>query len=233
MRTLLACIAALLLAGTVTAHEAGDGVRFVDRSGALVPLDAAHGSVPALLILGYAHCRDLCPLTLTGVVEALEKTPLVPMRDYRAIFASIDPTDDDASLARLRDERIPGSLRPAWTFVRGDARATERLLRAVGFEARREEDGTYAHPEGFVVVTPTGRVARYFSGVRFDSAALAQAVRDARSERIEGFVDRVLLICAHLDPAKGRYTVAILDALRVIALVGLVAGAIFWIRARA
>jgi len=233
VKIFLACVAVLLCAGSACAHEADEGARFVDRTGALVPLDAARGNVPVLLVLGYAHCRDLCPTTLTGVVEALESSRLVPLRDYRAIFASIDPSDDDASLARLRDERIPPALRPAWTFVREDAEGTDALTRAVGFEARGEEGGTYAHPEGFVVVTPSGHVARYFSGVRFDSASLVRAVRDAGAERTEGFVDRVLLVCAHLDPTKGRYTAAILDALRVIALMGLVAGAIFWFRTRA
>src|SRR5690348_14177813 len=107
-----------------------------------------YGRAPVVLVLGYFGCVNLCGTTLTGVDEALRDTGLAAGRDYNALFVSVDP----------RDETAVPERRPGWHFLTGAA-AAARVAQAVGFRYRFEkESGQFAHPAGFVVLTPKGRI---------------------------------------------------------------------------
>ncbi|HEX4926391.1 MAG TPA: SCO family protein [Burkholderiales bacterium] len=226
-----ALLVVLLLPITVAAADASTVGNFDPHAGAAVPAQLAFregrigdyfGRAPVVLVLGYLGCTNLCGTTLNGVAQALHDTGLVPERDYRALFVSIDP----------RDERAPPERRPGWHFLTGAASAA-RVARVVGFDYQFEkESGQYAHPAGFVVLTPEGRVSRYFEGVRFDSGELKQALSGAGQGKTSNAFEQLLLVCFH-DPENGRYTATILASIRV-AMIALLAGAAFfaWRRLR-
>lgn len=86
----------------------------------------------------------------------------------------------------------------------------------------------FAHASGFLVATPQGRISRYFLGVRHDPKALRSALDAASGESIGSLVDRLVLLCAHLDPTLGRFSQAVLLALRLLGI-GLVLGLAGWI----
>jgi protein SCO1/2 len=187
----------------------------VDDAGRAVTLGDALGTKPAVLVLGYLACRDLCPTTLAGATHALRASGLDPGRDYRALFVSIDPRESVAELRKEKAERIGARARGAWTFLRGEAPAIARLARGVGFRYRYEPArDAFAHAAGFVVLTPAGTVSSYFPGVSFDGGALATALRDAGAGAEGPAASPLLLLCYHFDPRTGRYTLAILDLLR-------------------
>jgi len=196
--------------------------------GASVPLDLrfADERAPVVLVLGYLRCPNLCDTTLAGVTEGLRMAGLRPGSDYRALFVSIDPRDTPALAAEAKAKRVPAGALGAWRFLTGDAAA---VARAVGFRYARDGD-EYAHPAGFVVLTPEGTVSRYFPGVRFDPGEVRAALADARRGEAGPLARPLLLLCAHLDPA-GRYTAAIVDALRAAAVLFLAGGALFVWRA--
>jgi protein SCO1/2 len=198
-------------------------VSFTPHPGARVPaLDEYYGGPPIVLVLGYLGCVNLCGTTLTGVNLALRDTKLVSDRDYRALFVSVDP----------RDEKAPRKRRPGWHFVT-DAASAAKVAKAVGFRYRYEEDsGQFAHPAGFVVLTPDGTVSRYFEGVRFDGAELRNAILDARQGQVQSTWDRLVLVCFH-DPLGGRNTPAVMMAVRIAMLLLVAAAGLFaWRRLR-
>ena len=85
------------------------------------------------------------------------------------------------------------------------------------------------HPEGIVVLGPEGRIARYLFGASFDPADLRLALTEAGHGRTGSLSDRLLLLCYHFDPATGRYSARILDALRIlIGLCGVGAAIFAW-----
>jgi protein SCO1/2 len=112
----------------------------------------------------------------------------------------------------------------------GTPTALAALAQQVGFgyapdadaDARTDDAGRasrYVHAAGFVVVTPQGRISRYLYGVRFDARELRLALDAAAAGRIGGPVlDRLLLLCAHFDPAIGRHSGAVMNLLRGIGL---------------
>ena len=165
------------------------------------------GARPVVLVLGYFGCRHLCPLLVEGVSEALAQSGLTADRDYSALFVSIDP----------RDEAAPPKRRAGWHLLSGAASAAS-LARTVGFRFFYDkESGEFAHPAGFLLLTPQGEVARYFPGVRFDAQLVKTAIADAARGETSNVFERFLLRCFH-DPVTGKYSQAVLISVRVAGL---------------
>jgi len=220
-------------AGVAFDQHLGDivdtSLRFTNARGAQETLASAIGARPTVLLLGYLRCEDLCSVTLPGAAKALERAGLVPARDYRAIFTSIDAREGPDVLAS-GIERIPAADRSGWTFLGGNEAAAQALAHRVGFHYRYEPGrDAFAHPEGIVLLSPEGRISRYFFGASFDPAGLRLALAEAGQGRTGSLSDRLLLLCYHFDPSTGRYTPRILDALRaLIAACALGAVALAW-----
>ncbi|HZZ93789.1 MAG TPA: SCO family protein [Usitatibacter sp.] len=199
---------------------------FIDARGIRETLGDAIGAKPTVLLLGYVRCKDLCALTLPGAAKALDAAGLIPGRDYRAIFASIDAREGPGILAGGSD-RLPATDRGAWTFLGANEASAQALTKTVGFHYRYEpERDAFAHPEGIVVLSPQGRISRYLFGASFDASDVRLAVAEAGQGRTGKLSDRLLLLCYHFDPTTGRYTLTIFNALR--ALIAALALAAAW-----
>ena len=220
-------------AGIAFDQHLGDAVEmnlaFLDARGERQTLGEAIGGKPTVLLLGYLRCRDLCSLALPGAAKALDNAGLKPGRDYRAIFASIDPHEGARTLA-TGYERLAPADRSAWSFLGGNGASVPALASSVGFRYRYEaEHDAFAHPAGLVLLSPDGRISRYLFGVSFDPADLRLALAEAGQGRTGSLSDRLLLLCYHFDPSTGRYTARILDALRIlIALCAVAAALLAW-----
>ena len=167
---------------------------------------------PVVLVPGYYTCPNLCSTVFEGVVQALALSGLAA-GDYRLVGLSIDPRDGAAAAAartRAYAALLPGGARDL-TLLTGDAPTLARLQAALGYRAVADQDqdqdkdpdtGELAHAAGFVVLDTDGRIARAFSGVRFDPAALRAAIRTPTPS----FGQQVLMLCAHFAPTSGRHT---------------------------
>jgi protein SCO1/2 len=241
----LAVIVLLVLASLAAHAHMGPhpeaGITFDQHPGARVPIDAAFVDAggtrttlsnaidgkPTVLILGYAHCKDLCALTVPGAAEALDRAGLAPGRDYEAVFASIDARERGDTLAAVAN-RVPATDRSAWRILGGDDASVRAVAKTVGFHYRYEpERDAYAHPEGLVVLSPDGTISRYFFGVRFDANDMRRAIEEAGQGRTGGIAQQLLLLCYHFDPTTGRYTPRILGILRIVIAAFAVAATIY------
>jgi len=66
-----------------------------------------------------------------------------------------------------------------------------------------------------MVATPEGKMARYFYGTDYSPTDLRMALLDASQHKISSPVDYVLQFCYHYDPTQGKYTLAILNVLKI------------------
>jgi protein SCO1 len=181
---------------------------------------------PVLLTLNYFRCAGLCTPLLNGVTEMLQHTDQIPGKDFKVLTVSFDPRDN-AELAGLKKQNYVKQLGPAfppdaWRFLTGDPVTTKRLADAVGFRfAKRGED--FVHAGVVVVLSPTGKVARYLYGVTFLPFDVKMAVAEASQGRTGPTIARFLKFCYSYDPSGRRY---FLDITRVSALftVALAAG---------
>lgn len=186
-----------------------------------VALEHFLGGPPLVVQFGYLGCRNLCPITRDGVSEALRATGLSAGRDYVALFVSVDP----------RDEATPQGRRPGWHLLTGAA-AAQNLARRVGFHYEWEKaSGEFAHPAGFYLLTPQGKLSGSFGGVRFDPTAVRASILAAAGGQQGTTIQQFFLRCFH-DPVSGRYSRQILEWLRVAALVFLAAAGLYAWRRR-
>ena len=196
---------------------------FWDETGHAVELGRYLGEKPAILALVYYECTELCPVVLNGLVKSLRALSFDAGKQFQVITVSIDPTESpDLAAAKkqaytLRYGRTGADA--GWHFLTGEEAAIRRLAEAVGFRyAYDAERDQYAHPAAVTVLTPGGRVARYIFGLDFPPRDLRLALVEASAGRIGSAVDQALLYCYQYDPATGKYSLVIMNVLRLAGL---------------
>ena len=183
---------------------------FRDEHGQPVALRQFFGQKPVILTLVYYQCPMLCTEVLNGLLRSSKELPLEIGRDFSIVTVSIDPNERSV-LAEVKHELYSGLYgRPGgpqgWHFLTGEEAQIKALARAVGFRyAYDSASGQFAHPSGIMVLTPEGKLARYFYGISYPSRDLRLGLVEASQEKIGSPIDQILLYCYHYDPATGRY----------------------------
>ena len=202
---------------------------FVDESGRAVEIGDYFGERPVVLVFVYNRCPMLCTQVLNGLVRSLRPIDLDPGEDFEIVTVSIDPLEESELAARKKKAYVEDYGRPGaeagWHFLVGKEDSIRRLAGEVGFRYVYDPaTNEFAHASGFVVLTPSGVLSRYFYGLENAAGDVRLAIVESSEGRVGTLADQVLLLCYHYDPTTGRYGFAILGALR--ALGALTVGAI-------
>ena len=213
-------------------HGVLDRVGIDQNLGATVPLDAVFTDElgepttlaallrdrPAVLVLNYFNCPQLCGLVLNDLSRTLKVMPTTVGVDFDVIAVSFDPRDTP-QIARLKRDNYAADYERAtgrknttggWHFLTGKPPEIDRLCETVGFRyAWDENQQQYAHAAGVIVLTPGGRVSRYFYGIDYRPDDLRLSLSSAAGDKLSSPVEKVLLYCFAYDPSTGRYSLAI------------------------
>ncbi len=169
----------------------------------------------------YYRCPMLCNQVLNGLTRSLKPLSQGAGKDFDIVAVSINP-DEKPELAAMKKlsylERYdrPGS-ESGWHFLTGDEASIEALTRTIGFRyTYNPRTQLFSHAAGVIVVTPDGRVARYFYGIDFPAKELQAVLERARQGRVGAPIGRLLLLCYDYDAATGKYTLSILRLIRVL-----------------
>ncbi|MDN2566030.1 SCO family protein [Aquibium sp. A9E412] len=198
--------------------------RFETADGRRASLRGLLDGRPALLVLGYNACRNMCGVTQQAVAAELQDSGLAP-DGYRALFVSIDATEGPAEARAMRGkvaEATDAAGLSAWRFLTDGDGAGAALAETLGvtFE-RRPRTGEFAHPIAVFAFTPDGRLARVLPAATFRARDLRLALVEASQGRLGTLGDRVFLLCAGFDESKGRYTPVVWAAVQAGGLVTL------------
>jgi protein SCO1 len=207
---------------------------FRDENGKPVKLGDYFFDKPVVLALVYYECPMLCTYTLNGLVRSMQALPFDLGNQYRVITVSFNPREGPALAAAKKKEYLSHYSRSGgtdgWHFLTGEESSIENLAHAVGFQYHYDtETRQYAHAAGLMVLTPRGKIARYFYGIEFSPRDLRFALEEASANRIGSPVDEVLLFCFHYDPATGKYGLLITRVIQIaggstVLLMGLFVG---------
>ena len=196
---------------------------FRDEQGEPVSLKRYFDGKPVLLALVYYNCDRVCPLVLEGLARSLRPLDFDAGADYRVIAVSIDPTEEpklasEKKAVLTKRHSRPGSER-GWHLLTGDGQSIDALARATGFRYTTKESKKpaerFIHAAATVVITPEGKIARYFYGFDYPPRELRLSLVEASASRIGTALDQLLLLCYSYDPSQGRYTLSILNVLRI------------------
>ncbi len=212
---------------------------FRDETGRSVQLREYFGQRPVILALVYYDCPMLCHQVLNGLSSSLTALSFDAGKHFEVVAVSFDPREGPELAASRKQTYLQryGRNRAAegWHFLTGEQAAIESLTRAVGFRYTYDaETNQFAHASGIMLLTPEGKLSRYFYGIEFAPRDLRLGLIEASENKIGSPVDQILLFCYHYDPTTGQYTPAVMKLIRAggaITLVGLLA-LIFLLRRR-
>lgn len=211
-----------------------------DHTGRTVHLrDALSRGRPVILNLAYYSCPVFCDMVQDALVSSLREIPWTLGDQYDVLTLSIDPRDTPAAAARKRTRlfgtygRVGADAR-GWHAWVGDEAEIQRVTRAVGFRYQWDaRQSIYAHAAVVVLLTPSGKVARYLYGLDFPPNDVRLGLFEASEGRSMTTTDRILEYCYHYDPHASKYVVMATHIMQLggaltLAVLGGTLGTLWW-----
>ncbi|MDB6064254.1 MAG: Electron transport protein SCO1/SenC [Pedosphaera sp.] len=207
-------------------QQVSPDLQFRDEEGKPVKLGDYFGARPVIVVMGYYGCPMLCTLVLNGLVESLQDIKLKMGDQFDVINVSIDPLETPALAAAKKKSYLKQYGRhdsaKGWHFLTGEEPSIKRFADEIGFQyAYDAPSRQFAHPSGLVILTPQGRVARYFFGVSYSSKELNTALKEASANKVGSPMQQFLMLCFHYSPITGKYGAVIMGGVRACAIITL------------
>jgi protein SCO1/2 len=196
-------------------------IQFKDETGRTVQLNEYFNQQkPVILSLVFYKCPMLCNQILTGLLASLRTQSFDVGKEFEVLTVSFDPRETPDVAAEKKAEFMSRYNRPGaqrgWHFLTGDAENIRRLTEAVGFHYNYDaKTDQFAHASGIMILTPGGKLSRYFYGIEYFPKDLRMGLIEASDNKIGSVVDQLLLYCYHYDPATGRYGPVIMNMMRL------------------
>jgi protein SCO1/2 len=202
-------------------------VPLIDEAGRTVRLGDFLGKKPVILVFVYLRCPMLCGQELEGLTRCLRAVGPSVGDSFDVLTVSFDPNESSELAAAKKQSVLNVYDRPrayhGWHFLTGSQQSIERLTQSVGFRYSAIE-GTqqFAHAAGIVILAPDGTITRYFFGIDYPSKNVQASLENAARTKVEAPVAKWLMLCYDYDPATGRYTLAVMRLVQVLAGITLV-----------
>lgn len=177
---------------------------------------------PVILTLVYFDCRMMCNQVLSSLAATLQRLKFDAGNQFEVLTVSFDARErsEDAAAARSKYLALYGRAGAGngWHFLTGDQPSIDALANAVGFHFRWDpRTQQFAHATGIMLLTPDGRISRYYYGARYFASDLRLGLIEASRNQIGTLADKIVLYCYHYDPRTGRYGLIVFRALQISA----------------
>jgi protein SCO1 len=208
---------------------------FRDETGRTVRLGSLlHEGRPAVLVPAYYECPMLCTQVLNSLFTALGVIKLDPGKDFDVITVSFDPKEPaglarDKKAAYLKKYDRPGT-EAGVHFLTGDQSSIAPLMDTIGFRYQYDPGiDQFAHPAMIAVLTPDGRISKYFLGIDYSARDLRFALIEASEGHVgSAFERKVITWCYNYDPTTGKYGLLTMRLVQGAGIVFIVTMLVFW-----
>ena len=195
-------------------------LQFKDETGKSVRLGDYFGKRPVILAPVYYECPMLCTQILNGLVRSLKAVTFNPGEEFEVVVFSFDARDTSALAAAKKENYLKrydrSGTAAGWHFLTGNLESIKALTNAIGFRYVWDvHTNQFAHASGVMVITPEGRVSKYFYGIEYASKDIRLGLIEAAQNKIGTPVDQLLLFCYHWDASTGKYTATAMNILRM------------------
>ncbi len=202
---------------------------FRDENGKAVTLKDCIGGKPTILVLAYFRCPMNCTDVLNGLVDAMRAMPpdFSAGGAFNVVTVSFDPKEQP-ELARMKKQSYlemygRTGAENGWHFLTGARDPIKILTDSVGFRYVYDKVyKEYDHPTGVIVLTPEGKIARYFYGINYagnyrvpgGTTTLRLTLVEASDGKVGSLLDKLILSCYRFDHLEQKYSLNILLAVR-------------------
>jgi len=177
---------------------------------------------PVILAFVYYECPMLCNQVLNGLTGSLKGMSFDAGKEFDVVAISFDARENDiAQLAKNKKASyIERYNRPnaenGWHFLTGTQDAIEKVTAASGFSYNWDEKSNqFAHAAGVMLVTPDGKLSRYFYGIDYSPKDIKFGIMESAESKVGNPAEKLLLYCYHYDPSTGKYGFAIIRVIRL------------------
>lgn len=131
---------------------------FTDSHGRLFHLASATRGKVTLLMVGYTHCPDVCPVHLANLAAVLNKMPTEVQSQVQVLFVTIDPARDTPAVL----DSFVRAFDPAFLGLTGTDSVLDAVQRdlqlGLAYETPAKTGGSYTvgHASAVVAFTKDG-----------------------------------------------------------------------------
>ncbi len=193
---------------------------FFDADGNKISLGDCFRGKPVVFAFAYYTCPMLCGQVLQGITGSLEGLSFDVGNEFDVVVISFNPSDSQKHAKKSKNTYVQRYNRKGseqgWNFLYGDSASIQRVTQAAGFTYEWDPASRqYAHAAAMMIVTPEGKLSKYFMGIEFAPKDVKFALMEATESKIGTVVDQIMLYCFHYDPTVGKYGPYIVSLLRI------------------
>lgn len=195
---------------------------FKDEYGKEILLADVFNKRPVVLLPIFYECPGICTDELNNLLKTLRGFRKDNVGEtFDVIAVSIDESEDSTLAAAKKQTYVDvydrAGTDQGWHFLTGDKENIKKLTDSLGFLFRRDPEGNIIHPACVVILTPTGRISRYFVTTEYPQRIFLDAIKDAGREKVGVRDERPFyLACINIDPLTGQRSLNIMNTLKVL-----------------
>lgn len=193
---------------------------FKDEYGKTVTIGDYLGKKPVIISPIFYNCKGVCIMINEGLAKAVRSIKAyVPGRDYTVLSVSVHPKETPEMAAKKKAEvmeMVRKGTDSGWHFLTGSQENILKLTDALGFHYTYDPvKDLIAHPAAIMVITPEGKISRYFYGAEFSAPLVMKSLQDAASDKIGPKAEPLFWGCVQYDPHSGKYSLIVNRVIRI------------------
>lgn len=167
---------------------------------------------PTVLNFVYFRCPGICSPLMEGVADVMDRSDLVPGKDYQVLTISFDPGETiDLGVRKktnylnlMNNKQKVEEAKTGWKFFVSDSASIIHITSATGFKYKKSGN-EYLHAASLTVVSPNGKITRYLNGISFLPFEWKMAIVEASKGQSGPTINKVLRFCFSFDPVGQTY----------------------------
>jgi len=171
---------------------------------------------PTILNFVYFRCPGICSPLMEAVAGVMDKSDLVPGKDYQVLTISFDPSETIDLGIRKKTNYLnlmnnPAKIEEAktgWLFFVSDSASIIKATTATGFKYKKTGND-FLHAASLTVTSADGKITRYLNGLYFLPFEWKMAIVEASKGQSGPTLNKVLRFCYSYDPTGQTYVLNI------------------------
>lgn len=217
--------------------------KFTDESGQKVEFGSVLRGHPVVVVPVFYSCQTGCAIIQDKIMKTLAKLDhsqrVVLGKDLDVVMISLHPKETP-QLASSKKQLILNALEPpagdipawrerassGWRLLLGDEKTVKGFVTGeLGFKYKYDaKKNLINHPTGTVFLTPEGKISAYTIGNDFPTKLVETDLDIAAKNEVAPKADQSMMFgCIMLDPETGRYRPVVLNILRVVCVISVIA----------
>jgi len=171
---------------------------------------------PTILNFVYYRCPGICSPLMEAVAGVMDKSELVPGKDYQVLTISFDPRETiDLGIRKkvnylnlMNNKEKAEQAKTGWLFFVSDSASIIKVTTATGFKYKKTGND-FLHAASLTVTSPDGKITRYLNGMYFLPFEWKMAIVEASKGQSGPTLNKVLRFCYTYDPVGQTYVLNI------------------------